>query len=466
VHPVPEGGRKTVVPTTAIAVLTRDLRVHDSPVLSSAAAADRVVPLFVLDTAILRSAYNRANRATFLSESLADLDSSLRNRGAGLVVRRGRWAAEVARLAEELGAEEVHVAGDVTSYARQRLKDLAGRLPDGVRLEVHDDALLVVPPGDVATAGKDHMSVFTPYFRRWEKTPLRNPAPAPGTLTMPRVDRGKLPAPGDIAGGQQSPDLMPGGETAGRERMHRWLRDSIGDYDDDHDALGNDNTSRLSPYLHFGCISPVELVRKASEQRSSAAASFVRQVAWRDFHHQVLAARPGSTRTDYRSRGDQWHRSDEELQAWKDGRTGYPIVDAGMRQLAREGWMHNRARLVTGHFLTKTLYIDWREGAQHFVDLLLDGDVANNTMNWQWVAGTGTDSRFNRTYNVTLQARRHDPRGAYVRRYVQELADVDDGYVHEPWLLPEDDFAALGYPAPIVDQQEAKERLRQGRRAT
>ena len=136
------------------------------------------------------------------------------------------------------------------------------------------------------------------------------------------------------------------------------------------------------------------------------------------------SSRPGrdATTADYRSRGDRWHRSDEELTAWKEGRTGYPIVDAGMRQLRREGWMHNRARLIVAHFLCKTLYIDWREGAQHFVDLLLDADVANNTMNWQWVAGTGTDSRFNRTYNVVLQARRHDPRGVYVRRYVEELA--------------------------------------------
>ena len=134
-----------------------------------------------------------------------------------------------------------------------------------------------------------------------------------------------------------------------------------------------------------------------------------------------------------------------------------------MRQLQAEGWMHNRARLIVGHFLCKTLYIDWREGAQHFTDLLLDADVANNTMNWQWVAGTGTDSRFNRTYNVVLQARRHDPRGAYVRRYVEELAGLDDAYVHEPWLLPEGELERLGYPPPIVAQQEAKERLRVGR---
>jgi len=178
------------VPTTSLAVLTRDLRVHDNPVLSAAAAAaDQVVPVFVLDTSILRSAYNRPNRARFLAESLADLDTSLRDRGAGLVVRRGRWAVEVARLVEEVGAHEVHVAGDVTAYARKRLDDLAGRLPGSVRLEVHDDALLVVPPGEVAAAGKDHMTVFTPYFRRWEKTPHRDLAPAPRTLTMPRMPR-------------------------------------------------------------------------------------------------------------------------------------------------------------------------------------------------------------------------------------------------------------------------------------
>jgi deoxyribodipyrimidine photo-lyase len=190
----------------------------------------------------------------------------------------------------------------------------------------------------------------------------------------------------------------------------------------------------------------------------------VRQVAWRDFYAQLLAARPDVTRSDYRPRGDRWHRSAEELEAWKAGRTGYPIVDAGMRQLAREGWLHNRARLIVAHFLCKTLYIDWREGAQHFLDLLVDGDVASNTMNWQWVAGTGTDSRFNRTYNVVTQARRHDPGGRYVRRYVKELADLDGAEVHEPWLLSADRRAALGYPAPIVDQDVARDRMRRVRK--
>jgi deoxyribodipyrimidine photo-lyase len=439
--------------------------VHHTPVHSAAAAAaDTVVPLFVLDDAILRSGFSRPNRAAFLVDCLRDLDASLADRGAGLVVRRGDWLAEVVRLVAETGAGVVHVAGDVTGYARRRVDRLRDAL--GVEVVVHDAALFVVPPGDLAPPGKDHMAVFTPYFRRWEREPTRDPAPTPRVLRLPTgLARGRVPSPGDLAPGETSPEIAPGGESEGRRRMTTWLRSGLEDYDDDHDALGNDNTSRLSPYLHFGALSALELVRRAAAHPSPAAQAFVRQVAWRDFYAQVLAARPDATTVDYRSRGDRWHRSDEELTAWKEGRTGYPIVDAGMRQLLREGWMHNRARLIVAHFLCKTLYIDWREGAQHFVDLLLDADVASNTMNWQWVAGTGTDSRFNRSYNVVLQARRHDPRGDYVRRYVGELAGLDDAYLQEPWLLPEDERDKLGYPAPIVDQADARDRIKRGRAA-
>ncbi len=236
--------------------------------------------------------------------------------------------------------------------------------------------------------------------------------------------------------------------------MAAWLRRDAGRYADHHDDLAGDLTSRLSPYLHFGCVSPVELVSRAGR-----APAFVRQVAWRDFHAQVLAGRPDATREDYRSRGDRWREDPEQLQAWRDGRTGLPLVDAGMRQLRREGWMHNRARLVVGHFLTKTLYLDWRLGAQHFLDLLVDGDTANNTMNWQWVAGTGTDSRFNRTYNITAQAQRYDPSGDYVRRYVPELRAIAGAAVHEPWRLPEHVRDELEYPEPIVDVAEGNRRF-------
>lgn len=190
----------------------------------------------------------------------------------------------------------------------------------------------------------------------------------------------------DICAGRACSDLAPGGETAGRRRLgSRLSRDADG-YADHGDDLAADATSRLSPYLHFGCLSPVEVVARAGRRDSAGARAFVRQVAWRDFYHQVLAARPATSVADYRPRRDRWRRDDEAFAAWRDGRTGYPIVDAGMRQLAAEGWMHNRARLIVGSFLTKTLYLDWRLGAQHFLDLLVDGDVVNNQMNWQWVA--------------------------------------------------------------------------------
>jgi deoxyribodipyrimidine photo-lyase len=199
-------------------------------------------------------------------------------------------------------------------------------------------------------------------------------------------------------------------------------------------------------------VSALEVAR-----RGERSPEFVRQLAWRDFHHQVLAARPRAAHDDYRPRGDRWRDDEHALAAWQAGETGIPIVDAGMRQLLAEGWMHNRARLIVGSFLTKTLYVDWRAGAAHFFRHLLDGDVANNCMNWQWVAGTGTDTRPNRVLNPLRQAERFDPDGEYVRRYVPELSDVDVRYVHRPWELPDKEHK--GYPPPIVDLAEGRARF-------
>jgi deoxyribodipyrimidine photo-lyase len=197
------------------------------------------------------------------------------------------------------------------------------------------------------------------------------------------------------------------------------------------------------------------------------AEAFVRQLAWRDFHRQVLAARPAAAGADYRTKHDRWrseYAAREDIAAWKEGRTGYPLIDAAMRQLRHEGWMHNRGRLLTASFLTKTLYVDWRVGARYFLDLLVDGDVANNQLNWQWMAGTGTDSRPNRVLNPLTQAKRYDPDGAYVRRWVPELAELDGPLVHEPWKLRGLDRAALGdYPDPIVELADGLARFRRGR---
>ena len=449
---------------TAVALFTRDLRVADNPVLAAAAQAHRTVALFVLDDAILSGDFNRPNRAGFLAECLADLRAALRKRGSELVIRSGDTTDEVTRLAEETDASIVHVAGDVSGHAQRREERLHKRLASaGVELQVHPDALFVVPPGRITPVGRDHMAIFTPYFRRWEAKATRPLAPTPRRLRSVRVGCGRLPTASGICDGVESPERPAGGEQKGRRLLSAWLRGPIDAYADRHDDLAGDATSRLSPYLHFGCLSPHELRARAQDRGGTGADAFVRQLAWRDFHAQVLAARPDATAVDYRTRGDQWRRDPAELDAWRSGRTGVPIVDAGMRQLRREGWMHNRARMLVAHFLTKTLYLDWRAGAAHFLDLLVDGDVANNTMNWQWTAGTGTDTRPNRQYNLIRQAHRHDPDGDYVRSYLPELAAIPGPQVHEPWRLPAGLRDGLDYPDPIVDLEGARERFRRGR---
>jgi deoxyribodipyrimidine photo-lyase len=438
--------------SVGIVLFTRDLRVRDNPTLTEAVQRhDKVVALFVLDDAILRSRYNSPNRAAFLADALRDLDDQLGRLGGGLVVRRGSVAAEVAKLAREVRADAVHVSTDASGYAQRRAERLRKTL-GAVDLVEHDDTLFVVPPGRITPSGTgDHIAVFTAYHRRWVDEERRPVLRAP-SVDQPAVQKGRIPSRTDICAGEVAPELPRGGESAARELLTRWLRSDAKDYGDVRDALADDATSRLSPYLHFGCLSPLELV-----QRGAVTPDFVRQVCWRDFHAQVLAARPLSTTRDYRPRGDRWRRSNRDFDAWRAGRTGLPLVDAGMRQLQREGWLHNRARLIVAHVLVKTLYVDWRWGAQHFIDLLVDGDVANNTMNWQWVAGTGTNSRFNRTYNVTAQAKKYDPDGEYVRRYVEELRGIEGFAVHEPWKLSADQ--RTGYPEPIVDVAEGNRRF-------
>jgi deoxyribodipyrimidine photo-lyase len=243
-----------------------------------------------------------------------------------------------------------------------------------------------------------------------------------------------------------------GGETAARKALTAWLRKGDAGYAEARDDLAGDATSKLSIPLHLGLLSPLEVATRSKSDE------LVRQLAWRDFYAQLLAAVPASATRDLRPRRREWHDDPEGLAAWQEGQTGYPVVDAGMRELAATGFMHNRARLLVASFLTKDLRIDWRAGAAHFEALLLDGDVASNRGNWQWVAGTGVDTRPGRIFNPTVQGRRFDPDGEYVRRWVPELAGVEGGAVHEPWKL--DPKLTRGYPAPIVDHAEAAARYR------
>jgi deoxyribodipyrimidine photo-lyase len=432
---------------TAIVLFTRDLRVHDNPALSAAVReAERTVPLFVFDEAILGSAFARPNRVKFLLDSLRDLDASLTRCGGRLVLRSGDVVAETLAVAREVGAVEVFVAEDASAYAQRRQRRLEHACRgDRVALRV-TPGVTVAPLRSIKTGSGGHYSIFTPFYRAWSSTPRRPVEPPPRRLRLPAgVTRGSLPALGPLVRGSPSPELAPGGETAGRRRLSAWLRGGVAGYDAGHDNLEADATSRLSPYLRFGCISPLETAVRAGEV--AGAGPFVRQLAWRDFFHQLLAARPETALEDMRPRGDRGRDDGEALEAWKNGKTGYPIVDAGMRQLVREGYMHNRARLITASFLVRHLGVHWRAGARHFFDWLVDGEVANNVGNWQWVAGTGANPRPGRGFNPLRQAYRFDPDGAYVRRHVPELAAIEGRAVHEPWKLREN---AVGYPTPIV----------------
>ncbi|MFE9452803.1 cryptochrome/photolyase family protein [Streptomyces sp. NPDC006739] len=455
------------VSNVSVVLFTADLRLHDHPPLRAALERSAaVVPLFVRDTGIERAGFTAPNRTAFLADCLGALDAGLRERGGRLVVRSGDPVAQVCEVAGAADADEVHMAADVSGYAQRREERLRRALAaDGRRLHVHDTVTSAVAPGALTPGASDHFAVFTPYFRRWAVHRQRDTLGAPRTVRVPDgIGSEEPPSRSAVRG--VSAGLAAGGEAVGRRRMTAWLRSGLAGYEDRHDDLAGDATSRLSPHLHFGTLSPVELVHRCRRAAGPGAEAFVRQLAWRDFHRQVLAARPQAATADYRTRHDRWRTertAREDIEAWREGRTGYPVVDAGMRQLRHEGWMPGRARLLAASFLVKTLYVDWRVGARHFLDLLVDGDVANNQLNWQWMAGTGTDTRPNRVLNPVLQARRYDPQGGYVRRWVPELASLADGSVHEPWKLPGAERAALDYPEPVVDLAEGLARFRQAR---
>ena len=448
---------------TVVVLFTRDLRVHDHPALAEAARRARtVVPAFVVDDTLLGRARVGANRLAFLVDALSDLDRSLRFRGARLVLRRGDVVEETVRLAGEVRADAVFASADVSAYAQRRQRRLAAACAAAGMAWRLFPGVTVVPPGELTPMGGDHFKVFTPYWHRWHRHERRALEAPPRRLRPVRVPSRRRPALCDLTRDAPATRRPRGGETEGRRRLEAWLGNGLAAYAELHDDLAGDGTSRLSAYLHFGCLSPAEVAARAAERKGGEA--FTRQLCWRDFFHQVIAARPDIVRADYRPRGDRWRRDARALAAWKAGRSGYPVVDAGMRQLAAEGFLPNRARLIVASFLVKDLYLDWRLGAAHFADLLVDADVANNVGSWQWVAGTGNDTRPNRVFNPIAQARRFDPDGAYVRRWVPELASVAGAPIHEPWRLPLTLRRRLHYSARIVIHEEAVARLRARRR--
>ncbi len=442
----------------AIVLFTRDLRVHDNSALAAAAREAKVVPLFVFDDLILRSPLVGPNRIRFLHESLEQLAAGLESLGGALVVRRGPTVATVVEVARDVGAVSVHAMLDVSATALQRQAALGEACHAlGIRLRLHP-GVTVVPPDEPRTTSGGGYRIFTPFWRAWSALPRRPLEAPPALVAIPQgLARGVLPRLEELSSGPFSPEVLRGGEREGRARLDRVLSDVIPSYGDERHELRS-GTTRLSAHLHFGCLSPLEVERRASKLEGTEP--FVRQLAWRDFHHHTTLGFPAIASCDLRPRGRARHADEAELRAWCDGLTGYPIVDAGMRQLLVEGWLPGRARMIVATFLTKHLGHDWREGAAHFARWLVDGDVANNSANWQWVAGTGTDTRPGRILNPLRQARRFDPDGAYVRRYVPELADLDESVIHTPWMLGTARRATLEYPDRLVDHELAANRFR------
>jgi deoxyribodipyrimidine photo-lyase len=449
---------------TALVWFRRDLRVHDHPPLHHALAGhDRVVPVFVLDDRLLEGRFPSPSRAHFMLESLRELRAALRERGGELLVRNGAPERELPRLARETGAGAVYFASDVSPYAMARDRRVERALRDAGVEPRRTAGTFVADVGRPRTKDGRPFAVFTPFWRAWERLERRDVHGAPRTVPVPpALAAGRIPA---IA--TELSDPLAPGEREGRRRMDAWLRGGIAAYADRHDRVEG-GTSVLSPYLHFGCVSARELEARAARESGRGPAAYRRQLAWRDFYAHVLLHNPGNARHAHRRELDaiEWSGGEEELEAWAEGRTGFPIVDAGMRQLRAIGWMHNRARLIAASFLVKDLHVDWRRGEAHFMRLLLCGDVAQNNGNWQWISSVGVDPAplHRRLYNPVLQQRRHDPDGTYVRRWVPELRGVPLEQLAEPWELTAAEQDAAGcvigrdYPVPIVDHAIERER--------
>jgi deoxyribodipyrimidine photo-lyase len=451
----------------------RDLRLHDHPALTAALdAGDGLIPLYVLDPALLSGRFASPTRTWILLGALASLRASLRDRGSDLVVRTGDPREIVPALARERAASDVFVSRDHAPYGRARDRAVAEALAsDAVRWHARR-GVLIHEPDELATGAGTPFSVYSPFRRAWEALERRPVLGAPSAMpALPGIDPGVIPslaelgmADGEVADPQSLPTPS---EAAARDRLARWLARGIQGYARTRDRLDDeDGTSRLSADLHLGLLSPLEVVAGVPVD-GAGARTYVNEIVWREFYAHVLFHRPALRREAFRPAFDAiaWAHDDAAVEAWRAGRTGYPVVDAGMRQLAATGWMHNRARMITASFLTKHLLTDWRVGESWFMRRLVDGDVASNNGGWQWSASTGTDPQpYFRIFNPILQGRRHDPDGAYVRRWIPELAAVPTARIHAPWEMTRAEQAQAGcrigidYPTPIVDHGEARAR--------
>ena len=450
---------------TAVVWFRRDLRVRDQPTfLAAAEHASCGLGLFVLDPALLDP--SGAARRTVLYRCLRGLDESL---GGRLLVVRGEPADVVPRVAAAVDAREVHAAADFGVYGRARDERVDKALTDAGRTLVRTGSPYAVAPGRVTKPDGTPYKVFTPFRRAWTDHGWRKPAETDaGTVAWldPAEKRGgprRVKIPDDE---RLDAELPLAGEDAATELWRAFVDGGLTAYRRTRDRPDQPGTSRMSVHLKYGTIHPRTLLADLAGRAGDGAETLRSELAWREFYADVLFHRPDSARENYDRRFDAlpWDSgkaADEHFAAWADGRTGFPIVDAGMRQLRAEAWVHNRVRMIVASFLVKDLHLHWGRGARHFMRYLADGDLASNQHGWQWVAGTGTDAApFFRVFNPVSQGEKFDPHGDYVRRFVPELRDVAGKAVHRPWELP--GGPPNGYPRPIVDHAEERRAALEG----
>lgn len=429
--------------STSVMWFRRDLRLHDNPALLAACAADEVVPLFVLDPHL----WERAGkvRQSYLAASLRSLDDSL---GGSLVVRRGDPRDVVPAVAREVEAMTVHLAADYGPYGAQRDEAVTDAL---LEHQVETQPLgspYAVAPGRVKNGSGEPYKVYSAFQRAWAEHGWRDPVDAPNRQKWADVRSDKIPD----ARLPKGTEIASAGEAAARRAWERFLDGPVDDYDEGRDIPGGDGVSRMSTYLRWGEIHPRTMLFDLAKKRSQSSATYRKELAWREFYADVLWHRPETAREDLRESFTKMTYDDpgDGFEAWKKGQTGFPIVDAGMRELMATGFMHNRVRMITASFLVKDLHVWWRHGARHFMEWLADGDLASNQHNWQWVAGSGTDAApYFRIFNPTSQGKKFDPDGTYIKKWVPELKDVPAKEIHEPQDVK-------GYPAPIVDHKEER----------
>jgi deoxyribodipyrimidine photo-lyase len=431
---------------TSLMWFRRDLRLRDHPALMAAAATGPVTAVFVLDDRLRRP--SGAPRIAYLYRALRALDDDLRTHGGSLIVRHGKPAHVIPALAREVSADQVHVSTDFGPYGKARDVDVEQAL--GTIPLVRTGSPYAIAPGRVVKSDGSPFKVFTPFYRAWQTHGWRAPATSdPSKIDwVTDVSGVTIPADPKLPAGMTLPAA---GEAAASAAWSEFRKHHLSDYADGRDRPDLDSTSHMSVHLKYGTIHPRTLL--ADLGRNDEV--YRKELAWREFYAAVLDEWPASAREYYvpamaAMKYDSGAEAASRFDAWKSGHTGYPIVDAGMRQLLAEGWMHNRVRMIVASFLVKDLHLEWTAGARHFMQHLVDGDLASNSHGWQWTAGTGTDaSPYFRIFNPVTQGKKFDTEGTYIRRYVPELASVDARHIHEPWSLGDD--APVDYPAPIVD---------------